>query len=65
MKRLIEAKISIEYRNFSHYEMVEILKSYTVNKKSKGDNIQIKIMIMNLEEGRVYTWPSEVFQNRF
>ncbi len=45
--------------------MVEILKAYTVNKKSSGDNIQIKIMIMNLEEGRVYIWPADVFKNRY
>ena len=49
MKRLIQAKISIEYRNFSHYEMIEILKNYTVNKKRNVDNIQIKIVILNVE----------------
>jgi hypothetical protein len=65
MKRLVEGKISIEYRNFSHYEMIEILKSYSINKKSTGDNIQIKIVILNCEEGRIYTWPIDVFKNRY
>ncbi len=45
--------------------MVEILKSYSINKKSNGDNIQINIIIMNVEEVRIYTWPIEVFQNRY
>ena len=65
MKRMVEGKISIEYRNFSHYEMIEILKNYTINKRSSGENIQIKIVIMNVEEGRIYTWSTDVFKNRY
>ena len=65
MKRIIEGKICVEYRNFSHYEMVDIMKSYHINKRSTGDNIQIKIVILNCEEGRMYIWPTEVFKNRY
>jgi hypothetical protein len=65
MKRLIEGKIFIEYRNFSHYEMVETLKNYAMNKRSSGNNISIKIIISNCEEGRVYKWSIDVFKNRY
>jgi hypothetical protein len=48
MKRLIEAKISVEYRNFSHYEMIEVLKNYSANKRrSETNSIQIKIVVLN------------------
>lgn len=65
MTRLIEAKISIEYRNFSHYEMIEALKNYSINKNSNNSNIQIKIIIFNCEEGRIYSWSTEIFKNRY
>jgi len=65
MKRLIEAKISIDYRNFSHYEMIEVLKNYSVNKRGSSNNISIKIVILNCEEGRIYKWSIDVFKNRF
>ena len=60
MSRLIEAKIEIEYRNFSHYEIIEALKNFTKSKWKKDlafSNVQIKIVVANLEEARIYKWP--------
>jgi uncharacterized protein (DUF1501 family) len=54
MKRLLKAKISIEYRNFSHCEIIEILKSGFV-KKCGENNSQIRIAVLNCEEERIYT----------
>lgn len=42
-----------------------MLKSYSANKKSGNNNIQIKIVVLNCEEGRIYTWPADVFKNRY
>ena len=63
MKRLIEARITIDYRNFSHYEMIEILRGY--HSKARTSNLHIRIAIFNCEEGRIYHWPQEIFSNRY
>ena len=40
MTRLIEGKIEIEYKNFSHYDIIEALKNFTKSKWSKRiDNL--------------------------
>jgi hypothetical protein len=45
--------------------MIEVLKSYSANKRSGTNSIHIRVVILNCEEGRIYTWPAEVFKNRF
>lgn len=46
--------------------MIEVLKNYSANKRrSETNSIQIKIVVLNCEEGRIYTWPADVFKNRF
>jgi hypothetical protein len=52
MNRLIEARVEIEYRNFSHYEIIEALRNFTKSKWKKDSsfsNVQIKIVVANLE----------------
>lgn len=56
MNRNIEGKISIEYHNFTNYEVVQVLKNTSYKNK-----INIQIKITNYEEGRHYKWPVEVF----
>lgn len=38
MHKLIEGKINVEYRNFSHFEMIDALKNYT-QRRQGGTNI--------------------------
>lgn len=68
MGRQVEGKIEIEYRNFSHFEIVEALKNFTKSKWKKDSNfsnLQLRVAVANLEEGKLYKWPLEVFKNRF
>lgn len=42
------------------------MKSKYSKKANSGfSNLQIRIVIANLEEARIYKWPVEVFRNRF
>lgn len=51
MNRLIEARVEIEYKNFSHYDIIEALKNFTKSKWKKDaafSNVQIKVVVANL-----------------
>ncbi len=52
----IEGKISVEYRNISHYEIVEILKIHK-KKHAFNSNLQLRVIIHHLSENREYIWP--------
>lgn len=45
--------------------MIEILKGYSAKRINDVSNIQIKIVVLNCEEGRIYTWSTEIFKNRY
>ncbi len=41
------------------------MKSKYSKKTNNFSNLQIRIVVANLEEARIYKWPLEVFKNRF
>ena len=57
---MVQGYIDIEYKRHSHFEIIQALREPRFKSK-----IQIKIVVNNAEESRLYKWSVPVFKNRF